>query len=176
MKDEEKKISKNREKKQEIIGELSEKFGKAKAMVFANYQGMTHKQLEELKKALKTAEAELVIAKNSLIHRSIPDFKDQRLEGPTATVFAYNDIVAPLKELAKLIKTLKLPVIKFGILDGKALTDTEVLKLATLPSREVLLAQLVGGMKSPLYGLHRALNWNVQKLVMTLSAIQQKKS
>jgi len=51
-----------------------------------------------------------------------------------------------------------------------------VLRIATLPSREALLAQVVGGLKSPIFGLARALSWNLQKLLMTLSAVQQKKS
>ncbi|HSX40884.1 MAG TPA: hypothetical protein VLF68_04725, partial [Candidatus Saccharimonadales bacterium] len=60
-------------------------------------------------------------------------------------------------------------------MDGQLISGEQVLKLATLPSREVLLAQFVGGLKSPIYGLHRALNWNLQKFVMTLKAIESKK-
>ena len=182
------KISPNRQKKETIVAELSEKVNKSKAMVFTNYEGMTHQQLEELKKALRKADAEVVVAKNTLIIRSLkkdsksfdtldtPDTLDTLLVGPTATLFAYSDVVLPLKELARTIKSLKLPVIKFGILDGRAITASDVTKLATLPSREVLIAQVVGGMKSPIFGLHRALNWNIQKFVMTLGAIQKGKS
>ena len=175
------KVSVKRQRKEKIMVELMEKFNKAQAVVFANYQGMTHHQIEGLKKSLRNANAELVVAKNTLLLRSL-DQKNWKLEdnnvleGPTITLFAYADIVAPLKELAKTIKLLKLPIIKVGILDSKALSASEVLKLSTLPTREVLLAQLVFTMKAPIYGLHRALNWNVQKLVMTLSDIQQSKS
>lgn len=172
MKDEAKKVSKNRQKKEAIVAKLSEKAAKAKALVFTNYQGMTHVQLEQLKKALKTADAELVVAKNTLLKLAL---KTQDLEGPTGTIFAYGDIIDPLKELAKTIRTLKLPLIKFGILEGKLLAEADIVRLSTLPSREVLLAQLVFGLKSPLYGLHRVLNWNLQKLVMTLNAIQKTK-
>lgn len=174
------KVSKSRQKKEAIVNELTDKVTKAKAMVFTNYQGMTHKQLEELKKALRKADAEVVVAKNTLLSRTkIGDLKtevEQYLKGPTATLFAYSDIVSPLKELSKTIKNLKLPEIKFGILDGKAISANDVTTLANLPSREVLIAQVVGGIKSPLYGLHRALNWNIQKFVMTLGAIQKSKS
>ena len=69
-----------------------------------------------------------------------------------------------------------MPSVKFGILENQALTSEQVLKLATLPSRDVLLAQLVGGLKSPIFGLHRALNWNLQKLVLTLKAVEGTKS
>ena len=173
----------NRVKKEGIIKELSEKVEKAKALVFTNYQGLTHQQLEKLKKALRTANAELVIAKNSLLKIALNQesgIKD--MEGPTATLFAYEDIVLPLKELAKTIKLLNLPVIKIGLTRQKTgsknwdmLSVAEVNRLSTLPTREVLLAQFIGGLKTPIYGLHRALQWNIQKLVLTLGAIQDKK-
>lgn len=172
------KISTNRQKKEQIIAELSEKIQKAKGIVFTNYQGMTHKQLENLKKALRTLNAEIVVVKNSLLKLALKDtnYVDSALQNPTATLFSYEDVILPLKQLAKNIKELGLPTIKFGILDNQALTGEQVLKLASLPSREILIAQVVGGLKSPIYGLHRALNFNMQKLVMTLKSIEAKKN
>lgn len=182
MKDDtKKKVTENRKKKEVIVAELTTKAKKAKALVFTNYEGMTHRQLEELKKGLHAADAELAISKNTLLKIALAESgfadaaKDQAFEKPTATLYTYGDPVLALKELAKSIKALKLPSIKFGIFEGKVLTDQEVTKLATLPSREVLLGQLVGGLKSPIYGLHRALNWNLQKFVMTLKAIEKSK-
>lgn len=175
MKDETKKISKNRERKVGVVAELTEKASRAKAIIFTGYQGMTHIQLEQLKRGLKTLNAELVVAKNSLLSIAIKFDKEQKLEGATATLFAYDDVVGPIKEIAKIIKSIKMPTIKFGILENKILAEADVMRLATLPTRDVLIAQLVGGMKSPIYGLHRALNWNIQKLVMTLKAIEKRK-
>lgn len=176
-----KKVSDNRKKKEAIVAEIADKAKKAKAVVFTNYEGMTHRQLEELKKGLRAADAELAISKNTLLKIALKESgfadaaSDQSFEKPTATLYTYGDPVLALKELAKSIKTLKLPSIKFGIFEGRVLSNAEVTKLATLPSREVLLGQLVGGLKSPIYGLHRALNWNLQKFVMTLKAIESKK-
>lgn len=184
------KVSKSRQKKIELVGQFEEKVKRAKALVLTDYRGMTHQQLEALKKALKGVEAELVVTKNTLLKRAleIGNWKlstkggsasggeiGNSLTGPTATLFAFGDVIAPLKELAKTIKALKIPAIKLGLLDGKTLTGEDVLKLATLPSREVLIAQVVGGMKSPIYGLHRALVWNLQRLVLTLKAIEKTK-
>jgi len=183
MKDETtKKVSDNRRKKEAIVAEIVTKAKRAKAVIFTNYEGMTHRQLEELKKGLRSADAELAISKNTLLKIALKDSgfadaaKDQAFEKPTATLYTYGDPVLALKELAKSIKTLKLPAIKFGIFEGRVLSDAEVTKLATLPSREVLLGQLVGGLKSPIYALHRALNWNLQKFVMTLKSIEQQKA
>ncbi len=170
------KQNKNRQKKEGVVAELIEKAGRAKAIIFTGYQGMTHIQLEQLKKGLRSLNAELVVAKNSLLSIAIKLDKSQTLEGATATLFAYDDVVGPIKEIAKIIKAIKMPTIKFGILEGKMLAEADVMRLATLPTRNVLIAQLVGGIKSPIYGLHRALSWNIQKLVLTLSAIQKTKS
>jgi large subunit ribosomal protein L10 len=174
------KLNANREKKQQIMASLVEKMKLAKAIVFTNYQGLTHKQLEEFKKQIKTMDSDYVVAKNSLILRSVKDaslkIEDEKsIEGPTGTMFIYQDIVAPLKALAKVIKELGLPSIKIGLMDGAILTKEDVTKLASLPGREVLLAQLVGVLKGPIFGLHRSLNWNIQKLVMTLSAVAKAK-
>jgi large subunit ribosomal protein L10 len=84
-------------------------------------------------------------------------------------------LVEPLKQLAKTIKELSLPTIKFGILDKKVISGEQVLKLASLPSRDTLIAQLLGNMKSPITGLVFVLNSNIQKLAMTLKAIESKK-
>ncbi|HKC14758.1 MAG TPA: 50S ribosomal protein L10 [Patescibacteria group bacterium] len=171
-----KKVSKNRVKKEGIVAKLIDKKAKAKAMIFTNYQGLTHKQIEELKKGIKTADAEFVVAKNSLLQKAFTDIKKlEELEGPTGTIFAYSDVVAPLKQVAKTLKQFNLPTIKFGILEGIIYDSEQVLKISSLPTKDVLIAQFVGGMKAPLYGLHRALSWNLQKLVMTLQAISDKK-
>lgn len=175
------KVSKNRQKKEQLVAELVEKIEKANGMIFANYQGLTHQQLEGLKKNLKKAEAELVAVKNTLLQRSLEGKIDAEetkkyFNQPTAALFIYNDIVDPLKELTKTIKEFKMPVIKFGILEGKVVTDQEVTKIASLPPLSILRAQLLGQMKAPISGLHRALQWNIQSLVMTLKAIESKKS
>lgn len=167
-------------RKEGIVAEFTDKVKKAKGMVFTNYQGLTHKQTESLKKAVKKLEAEYVITKNRLVLRALEsanlsDEDKKHFEQPTATLFIYNDIVEPLKQLSKAIKQFKLPLIKFGLLEGKSLTEADVVKLATLPSMPVLRAQLLGQMQAPIQGLHRALNWNLQSLVITLNAIVQKK-
>jgi large subunit ribosomal protein L10 len=171
------KVSANRQKKGEIIAELLEKVNRAKGFVFTSYQGLTHKQLEDIKKAVKAADADFVATKNRLVLKAMEGKVkvESELKNATATLFLYGDPVLPLKAIAKSIKELNLPAIKFGILDGIQMSSEELLKLSTLPSRETLLTQLVVGLKSPISGLHRALNWNIQKFVMTLKAIEKTK-
>jgi large subunit ribosomal protein L10 len=172
-----KKVSLNRQKKEKIVAELLEKVIKAKGFVFTSYQGLTHKQLEDLKKAVKPLQADFVATKNRLLLKAMEGKVkiDQEFKNATATLFLYGDPVMPLKALAKSIKELALPSIKFGILDGQQMTGDDLIKLSKLPSKETLLTQLVYGLKSPISGLHRALNWNLQKFVMTLKAIEKTK-
>lgn len=184
-----KKITPSRQKKEQIVAKLSDKVAKAKGLIFTNYQGLNHKQLENLKKKLKAANAELVVTKNTLLKLALQKVSNvspsdtfdtskplDTFKDPTATLFLYGDPSEPLKQLAQIIKQFSLPSIKFGILEKQTLDSSQVLKLASLPSREVLLIQLLGQMQGPIYGLHRALRWNIQHFVITLKAIGSTKN
>jgi large subunit ribosomal protein L10 len=173
------KLSANKQKKGTIIAEITAKVQKAKGFVFTNYQGLTHQQLETIKRAMKKLDAEYVATKNTLLFRAMESYREKMedsLHGPTATLFIYNDSVEPLKELSKSIKLLNLPIIKLGIIDGNILDASQIDRLSKLPAVNVLRAQLLGQLQSPISGLHRALNWNLQKLVLTLNAVKGKKS
>ncbi len=180
MNDTTNKVSQNRQKKEKIVENLLQKVDRSQGIVFTNYQGLTHQQIEKLKKALKPLEAEYTNTKNTLLLRALKDKinteeEKDKFQNPTATLFMYNDVIEPLKQLTKSIKELTLPTIKFGIFEGKVITDKDIIKLASLAPLPVLRAQLLGNMMSPISGLHRALNWNLQKFVMTLDAISEKK-
>jgi large subunit ribosomal protein L10 len=174
------KVTANRQKKIVIVAGLNEKIGRSKAIIFTNFEKVTHKQLETLKRAIKPMDAEYVVAKNSLVLRALEENKiklegENLLDGPTGTLLLYGDVVGPLKQLAKTIKELGLLNVKLGIMENKFLTGEQILKISTLPSREVLLSQIAAGLLSPISGLHRALNWNLQKFVMTLAAVAKAK-
>lgn len=169
-----------RSRKETLVSEWTEKVDKSNGMVFTDYKGMTNPQLESLKKEVKKLNGEFVITKNRLMIRSLEsknlsDEEKGLFENPTATLFMYDDVIEPLKALAKTIKEVSLPSIKFGLLENKAISAEDVIKLSKLPGRQQLQAQLVGTLNSPIVGLHRALNWNLQTLVMTLGAIRDKK-
>lgn len=182
MKDDQKqKVSANRQKKEVIVAEVTTKVQKAKGLIFTNYKGLTHQQIENFKKAIKKLDADYVVTKNTLLLRSLEDRKltaeeKDKFQQPTATMFLFGDPIAPLKELSKIIKELKLPEVKFGIIDGNVVDANQVEKLSTLPPVNVLRAQLLGQLQSPIAGLHRALNWNLQQLVLTLNAVKEKKA
>lgn len=171
--------SPNRQRKEKIVAGLVEKVNRSKGFIFTNYQGLTHKQLEGLKKKVQSFDADFVATKNTLIKLALGKVAKgvpfDTLKNATATLFLYGDPMMPLKALAKSIKELNLPTIKFGVLEGAFMTNEQLLKLSALPSRQDLLTQLAAGLKSPISGFHRALNWNLQKFVMTLRAVEKTK-
>ena len=154
---------------------MTEKVAKAKSIVFADYRTIKHKQLEKLRASVKTMDGEFVVTKNKLLERALGDrsasVKDQ-LRETTGTLFSFGDEILPLKELLKFFKTVGVGKAKGGILGTKVMSEAEVNQLAKLPGRQELLGKLVGQMKSPVYGLHRALSWNINTLVWALQAVK----
>lgn len=170
--------SKGTPKKLETVTELTDKVTRAKSIILTEYQGIKHKQLEELRRKLKASNAEFVVAKNRLMKRALGDKSkslETLLEQPNASLFAYGDEVAPLKELTKFFKAVGFGKTKGGLLGNAVLTEADVTRLATLPSRELLLGRLVGQLNAPIQGLHRSLQWNLNKLVWALNGIKEKK-
>ena len=178
-----------KQRKIDTVKSLSEKLAKTKALFIADYRGLTHQQLETLRKALKKVEAEYVVVKNSLLHiasnsleprtlvpkgaSSAYNLEPGDLVGPSAVLLSYADEITPLKELFKTIKALSLPKVKFGFISGKKYSPEEVTIIAKLPAQEVLRGQLVSQLSSPLYGLAHSLNYNLQKLVQVLGVIRK---
>jgi len=169
-----------RARKEQTVSKWSDKVEKAQGLVFTNYQGMTHHQLEIVKKAAKKLDSDFVVTKNRLMlraleSRNLSDEEKKQFQNPTATLFIYGDYIEPIKALAKTMKELSLPTVKFGFVEGKPMNAQDIAKLATLPGMQELRAQLAFTLNSPIQGLHRALQWNIQTFVMTLSSIASKK-
>lgn len=153
-----------------VVQSLKEKLPRARSVILTDYRGLTHKQLEELHKALKKVEAEYIVVKNSLLKIA----GGPESTGPTAVLVSYADEIAPLKELYKTIKNLTLPKVKFGFINGIVYDEADISRIARLPAKEVLQAQVVGRLNGPIYGLVYCLNYNLQKLVYVLKAVSNK--
>jgi large subunit ribosomal protein L10 len=172
------------QRKIDAVRQLADKVGKAKSIVLADYRGLKHKQLEELRRALKKTDAEFSVTKNTLLKRALsnpPAGGESKgllelLKGSTAALFAYADEVAPLNVLLKFFKTAGAGKTKGGLLGNKVLTEADVISLAALPTRPVLLSKLVCQLNAPIQGLHYALNWNLNKLVWALNAVKETKN
>lgn len=163
---------KTRAQKEETIIKLTEKIGRAKALVFADYKGMSMKQLSDLRDKLHEQNAELAVTKNTLMAKVIPDAS---FEGPTATLFAYDDEISPIKLLVKTLKDISLGKIKSGFLGKEALDEAKIIQLSTLPTKDELRGKTVGVLVAPLQGIISVLQGNLRNLVYALSEIQKQR-
>ncbi len=173
------KTSPAKQRKIDAVANLTDKLSKAKVVVLADYRGLKHKQLEELRKVLKKDKGELVVAKNRLVKRALGDKAgavEANLTEATAVLFSYEDEVAPLKDLLKFFKTAGMGKTKGGLMGDAFMSDADLSRLASLPTREVLLGKLVGQLNAPIQGLHHALQWNLNKLVWVLNSVKEKKT
>lgn len=162
-------MPKTRQQKEELVIKLSEQLGKAKAIVFTDYKGLTMKQLSDLRDKLRDVSGELTITKNTLLKKARPELD---LEGPTATLFAYDDEVSPIKILVKALKDAAIGKVKSGFLGETALDEARILQLATLPTKDELRGKTVGVLVAPLQGIVSVLQGNLRNLVYALNQIK----
>ena len=122
---------------------------------------------------------EYSVIKNSIIRFAAKETGyedlDEHLSGPTALAISFQDPVAPSKVLSKYAKEYKVLEIKAGIVEGNIVDVEEIKAIASLPSREELVARVVGGLSGPLYGIVSVLNANIRGLAVALNAIAEKK-
>lgn len=164
-----------------VVEDLKKRFEDAKSAVALDYQGLTVKDSEELRRQIAEAGGKLVVAKNTLLKLALKKVSkegkvpkvskafDTFLQGPTAVVFANEDEIAPLQKLGKFIAEKGIPKLKFGIFGNDIFDAEKLLALAKLPGRNVLLARLLGAMTGPQYGLIGTLNGNLRRLVYILN-------
>jgi len=159
-----------KEKKVQIVNNLAENLSRSTIIIATNYQGLLAKQMAGLRNALAKAGIEYHVVKNSLVFRAAdhvgkPQLRDI-IEGPVALAFGYDDIVNTAKAVNQYIKASALPLeIRGGLLGDRVLPPEEVVTLASLPTREVLLARLIGQLQAPIGTLHNILNFPFQGLL-----------
>ncbi len=171
----------NKENKQQVVAELHEKLQRAKAVFLADFRGMNVDKATELRNELRKAAVEYKVVKNTLLELASRETDKESLKpyftGPTAVALSYDDPVAAAKVLSKFAKeqqaTFKL---KAGVLTGKSITVPDIQALAELPSREVLLAKLLGTLQAPTANFVGVLAAVPGSFVRALAAIQDKKA
>ncbi len=170
-------MPKTKQQKQDTVAILTDKVSEAKSVVFTDYKGLNMSQLSELRQKLAESGAEFTITKNSLLKFALQKAKlqgldDKILEGPTATLFAFDDEINPIKILTKSLKDYQIGSIKAGLLNGEVLDSYKVNKLAQLPTKDELRAKVVGSLGSPLYGIVGVLQANIRNLVYALEQVR----
>ena len=149
-----------REAKQQIVADLAEKIKGAQALYYTDFTGLNVKRMTELRRRLRKAGVEYVVIKNTLALRAVNDsgLVADRLKGPTGLVVT-NDPVTAAKLITEFAKENDAkPAVKGGMFEGRALDVAQVKQLASMPSREQMLAELGAGFQAPLAAFVGALN------------------
>lgn len=172
-------VSARRQARVEKVERLKEKLREAKGFILTDYRGLTVAEISELRRALRKAAVEYRVVKNSLAQLAAREVGmqglERYLEGPTAVAFTAEDPVATAKMLATFSKRAPILQIKAGLVDGRVLPREEVLALAELPPREVMLARMVGLMVAPLQGLASVLSGSLRGFVIGMDQVRQRK-
>lgn len=168
----------DRGQKETFVAELRERVDRAPVMYLTDFTGLNVKAMTKLRRSLRDSGAEMVVVKNRLVQRVLTDVGGlpdvaSALQGPTGLVFGYEDAVAAAKVLSDFQKENQdRPVFKLGIMDNKVLEPEQMKKLANLPSRDQLLAELAGVMQAPMAALAAALEAKVQEMAGLLDALK----
>lgn len=152
----------NRQVKEQKVAEIKEKLEKAQAIVLTKYQGLTVEEDTKLRKSLREAGVEYRVYKNTLVTLAAKELGiegiTEYLEGPVSIAFGYDDVTAPARILNDFAKDHKALELKAGVIDGELYDVDKIKQLATIPSKEVLIAKLLGSIKSPISSFARVLS------------------
>ncbi len=165
--------------KQEIVTALASRLRRSPTVYVADFTGLDVAKLTQLRRRLRQVGTEFVVVKNTLALRALGDAQVQglgELAGPTGLVLAGTDPVAAAKVLADFAREFEKPAIKAGLVDGKTVAPAQVKRLASLPSRPELLAQLGGVLQAPMAGFVGALSGLLLNLVGALEALRTKRA
>ena len=166
--------------KESFVSDLRERLSKAPVVYLTDFTGLDVKSITKLRRSLRASGAEYMVVKNRLARLAFGDtelpniFED--MTGPTGVVLGYDDVVAPAKALTEFAKEHdSKPAFKAGILENKVLQPEQIDRLAKLPPREQLLAELAGAMSAPTAMLAMALEAKLQEMAGLIDALREKR-
>jgi len=165
-----------RQQKEIILADLVEKFKTSKSVMFSRNTGLSVADTQDLRTLLRESGVSLHVAKKTLIKMAAKEagyaeIPAEALEGSIAVAFSFEDEIAAAGIIYKVSKTNENITLTGGILDGDVFGPEKALQLASIPSREELLAKLVGSMKAPISGFHGVLHGVMRQFVGTLQAV-----
>jgi large subunit ribosomal protein L10 len=166
----------------QTVQNLKEKFSKATSVTFADYIGLSAKNAGDLRQKIKDGEGETLVAKNTLIKVAIEESTSEGLKkakedltGQTLVILSYSDPIGPIKAIFDFTKDSESPRIKSAIVEGIYKDEQKVQEIKDIPSKEVLLARLVGSLNSPISGLVNTFSGVQRKFVYAIKAIADSK-
>lgn len=165
-----------KQQKKQLIEELADKINRQNSLVFTDFKGLKVGEISDLRKQLREVGAEYAVAKKTLIKLALEKAGKKNIDishfqGSIALALGYEDPIMPVKTISKFSKDHKVLDIIGGIMDNKLLSVDEIRELALIPSRDELLAKLVGSLKSPISGLVNVLEGNIRNLISILKQL-----
>ncbi|WP_282926599.1 50S ribosomal protein L10 [Helcococcus kunzii] len=165
--------------KQQVVSEIKDAIQNSKSVSIVEYRGLTVSEISDLRNKYRAEGVSYKVYKNTMVKIALEELGydgfEEYLSGPNGFVFSNEDMVAGPRVTANFAKENEKLVIKAGLLDGKVLNPDEVKALAKLPSREVLVAQVLGTLNAPIAGLANVLQGTIRKVVYALNAVKEKK-
>ncbi len=172
-------MSKSRKQKEAEYAAVKDSLSRAQVAILADYRGLTVEEITELRRKLDASKVEFRVVKNTITGLVAKELGVEGLhsflEGPTAIAFGYDDPVAPAKGLSDFIKDKKKMEIKAAVLEGRVIGLEEVKRLSELPTKEVLLAKVLGSLQAPLVGLASVLQAPMRGCAIALNAVREKR-
>lgn len=168
------------DQKKQIVKDLNERFSRSKIVILTDYKGLDVTAMNDLRRKLREAEIEYKVVKNTLLIRASEETDvaliKEAFTGPSAVALSYDDPVAPAKVLTDFTKNYQKLEIKVGVMNGRVLDLSAIKTLANLPSREVILSQLLSTLNGVPTSLLRTINGIPQSLLNVLQAIKEQKA
>ncbi len=170
----------NKTERQDTVQSLTEQFRASPNIYVTDFSGLNVLRMTEFRRRLRAAGVSYIVVKNTLAQRALAansvSLLDDHLAGPTGLVLAGRDPVAAAKVLTEFAKEFERPTIKIGLVDGRAVTSDQVKRLASLPSRDVLLSQLAGTLQAPMAQMAGVMTGILYQMVGALEALRAQRS
>lgn len=168
-----------KEKKREIVAGLVRKLENTKSVYLVDAGGMTVAQSGELRREFRKVNAEMKLAKNTLIRLALKEdgkftVSDNALKGNTALVFAYDDPIAPAKVIRKYFEKDKKPALKLAIVEGQSFDGSQLKVVSELPTREDMIAAILGSLQAPISGVVGAINAVMRDVASLVEEVAKK--
>ncbi len=170
-----------REQKQQIVAELVEKLQKSNGIYLLDFTGLSVQDTIEARREIKKLEAEMKVAKNTLIQRALREAErftnipDDRFFGPTAVTFAYGDPIRPVRFIKKLVDDNKIRF-KAAVIEDEFFGEEQLAQLASFPTREEIYAGIVGSLQAPLSNVISIFHNLVRDLVSVIDEVAKKQA
>lgn len=170
-----------RSEKEQIVAEVTEQISKAQGMYFADFTGITVEEINELRREFRKSKIDYRVVKNTLVRKALEsvtgyDKVYEKLVGPTAIAFGYDDPVAPARIIKKFREKNQKLNVKVCVIEKMVYDGNRIDELAKMPTRTDLIAGILGSLQSPITGVVGAINAVMRDLVSVIGEIEKKKA